>query len=379
VVPSTASRTVSFTVSDGVQTSNPVTKTVTVTATSQSPVLTTTEGSSLFRLGGAATILVEPDLTVTDADSPGLSQAWITITGLRGGEEYVALTTDPSTMGNIAAAYALVNGVPTLVLTSPGASATLPQWRAALRAIVYGANDSLGPIDRVINFQISDGVSTSVLKTKTVAVRRLPVIAWSPAGLTFGTALGSAQLNATASFNGSTVAGTFDYTPAAGATPVVGTQTLAVTFTPTDAGTYAPATATASVTVNLAPTTIVATARNATYTGANQSLPLSARVTTAVGLVVGQGSVTFSVLDARGIILGSAVSSGPVASGEATAVYTLPATATACAKCKMAAMAWTEAPVATRPVPALGKSMSELVTVMTLTPVSVVNRATLAP
>jgi hypothetical protein len=55
------------------------------------------------------------------------------------------------------------------------------------------------------------------------------------------------------------------------------------------------------------------------------------------------------------------------------------ATATDCVKCMIAAMACTEAPLAARPLPLPGKSMKELVTVMTFTPVSVVNRATLAP
>ena len=60
-------------------------------------------------------------------------------------------------------------------------------------------------------------------------------ITWTPAALTYGTGLGAAQLNAT-----STIAGTFTYTPVAGAILPAGAQTLSATFTPTDTADYPP-------------------------------------------------------------------------------------------------------------------------------------------
>jgi hypothetical protein len=64
-----------------------------------------------------------------------------------------------------------------------------------------------------------------------------------------GTALSSAQLDATAS-----VAGTFVYSPAAGTVMnTAGTQNLSVTFTPGDSADYNQATANVSLTVNAAP------------------------------------------------------------------------------------------------------------------------------
>ncbi len=75
-----------------------------------------------------------------------------------------------------------------------------------------------------------------------------PVISWSkPAAISYGAALSSTQLNATAN-----VAGTFAYTPAAGTVLKAGTQTLSAVFTPTNTTTYSSATATAQVTVNQA-------------------------------------------------------------------------------------------------------------------------------
>jgi len=73
-----------------------------------------------------------------------------------------------------------------------------------------------------------------------------PALTWStPAAVTTGTALGAAQLDATAN-----VPGTFTYSPAAGTIlTAVGTTTLSVTFTPTDSSSYATATATVSLSV----------------------------------------------------------------------------------------------------------------------------------
>ncbi len=51
-------------------------------------------------------------------------------------------------------------------------------------------------------------------------VKNTPVVAWStPSAVTYGTALSATQLDATASYNGTTVPGTFAYTPAAGCNP----------------------------------------------------------------------------------------------------------------------------------------------------------------
>jgi hypothetical protein len=78
-----------------------------------------------------------------------------------------------------------------------------------------------------------------------------PVITWSnPAGIVAGTALSSAQLNATANTRGA-----FTYTPAAGTVLGVGTgQTLAVLFTPADGSDFTTTTASVSIDVlNAAP------------------------------------------------------------------------------------------------------------------------------
>jgi hypothetical protein len=63
-----------------------------------------------------------------------------------------------------------------------------------------------------------------------------PVIDWpTPAAIPAGTPLTAQQLNASASFGGSTVPGTFVYAPPAGTILSVGNSSLSTTFTPTDA------------------------------------------------------------------------------------------------------------------------------------------------
>jgi hypothetical protein len=80
--------------------------------------------------------------------------------------------------------------------------------------------------------------------------RATPVVTWAqPAAIVFGSALGSAQLNATAS-----VPGTFVYTPPAGTVLPVGTgQTLSVTFTPAAAGNYNAVSTSTTIDVQAAP------------------------------------------------------------------------------------------------------------------------------
>src|SRR6202011_1283898 len=106
----------------------------------------------------------------------------------------------------------------------------------------------------------------TVTKTVQLTVNKAtPVITWGPpAAITYGTALSSTQLNATAS-----VGGGFVYTPAAGAILNAGTQTLSVTFTPIDSTNYKPVTQTAQLIVNKATLTVTAADANRIYNTVN--------------------------------------------------------------------------------------------------------------
>jgi hypothetical protein len=136
-------------------------------------------------------------------------------------------------------------------------------------------------------------VSLTVVKAKSTA------ITWpAPAAIPHGTALGAAQLNATAP-----VAGIFVYTPPADAVLATGTHTLSVAFTPEDAN-FPPAQASVPLTVTKAEPTITwpapaaisyGTALSAAQLNARASVPGSFVYSPAAGELPGAGTHTLSV------------------------------------------------------------------------------------
>jgi len=91
------------------------------------------------------------------------------------------------------------------------------------------------------------------------SVPATPTITWpAPAAITFGTALSSTQLNATANYPG-----TFTYSPAAGTVLSVGAHTLNVAFTPSNSTLAASATASNSITVTEGSSTAITVNINA--------------------------------------------------------------------------------------------------------------------
>jgi len=120
------------------------------------------------------------------------------------------------------------------ILNSGTATFTTPALGAGMHSIAaaYGGNSN------------NQGSTSSVLPQNVS--QAAPALSWaSPAPIIYGSALNSAQLNATAN-----VPGTFVYNPSAGAILPSGTQTLSVTFTPTDSTDYTQATASVPITVN---------------------------------------------------------------------------------------------------------------------------------
>jgi hypothetical protein len=95
---------------------------------------------------------------------------------------------------------------------------------------------------------VASGYTESPVTSAQYSISPLivPVITWTtPAAIAYGTPLSTTQLDAT-----TTVAGTFVYSPIAGAVPGAGAQTLSLTFTPTDTADYTTATASVTLTVN---------------------------------------------------------------------------------------------------------------------------------
>jgi hexosaminidase len=98
------------------------------------------------------------------------------------------------------------------------------------------------------------------------------IITWTPASLTYGAALGSSQLDATAN-----VPGNFVYAPSSGTIFNAGTHMLSATFTPTDNVDYD----TTNVSVNLvvSPAPLTATGSNATRPAGIPNPPFTGTIT----------------------------------------------------------------------------------------------------
>jgi hypothetical protein len=130
-------------------------------------------------------------------------------------------------------------------ITNGAGVATVPG--VSLAGIAPGVTNGL-----VIAKFAGDGTYSAADGAATMTVGLIqPTITWTnPADIPYGTQLSGTQLNATATYSGATVDGTFTYSPAAGTLLNAGhSQTLSATFTPNDPLTYTTATATVLINV----------------------------------------------------------------------------------------------------------------------------------
>ncbi len=214
-----------------------------------------------------------------------------------------------------------VAGTFTYTATPTGGTATTVTASTVLTTGSYTLTASFAPSN--------NSYAPPTPKTVPLTVNQdQPTIAWTPASsIAYGTSL-SALLNATASFSGNSVAGSFAYTatPTGGTAAAVsastvlaeGTYTLGVTFTPTDTTDYKTATAAAPLSVTGG--TLTVTANNATrvYGVANP---------TFTGTITGQqNGDTFTESFTTTATIGSSVgnySIVPSASGSNLSDYTV--------------------------------------------------------
>ena len=205
-----------------------------------------------------------------------------------------------------------VQGTPTLSWQAPAAIVYgTPLTGAQLNATsnvagsftytpALGTLLSAGRVTLTTTFTPTDATSyKSVTASVPLSIKQaVPVISWAaPGAIGQGTALSTAQLNATAN-----VAGTFAYTPMAGDTLAVGTTTLQVVFTPQDTADYRIVAGSATLVVTptaVSKPVITWTTPNAIPTGT----PLSATQLNATANVAG----TFQYSPAAGTILAAGV------------------------------------------------------------------------
>jgi hypothetical protein len=133
-----------------------------------------------------------------------------------------------------------------LSATQLNATATVPgafSYSAAAGTVLTAGSHVISA-----TFTPTDTVDyTTATATVTLIVNKVtPAISWAtPAAISAGDPLNSAQLDATTTISGSLV-----YTPAAGTVLPSGSQTLSVTFTPTDTTDYTSASKSVTLTVN---------------------------------------------------------------------------------------------------------------------------------
>ena len=144
---------------DGTANSNTATRTITVAAVNNPPVVTMTASALAFTEGNSATA-IDTGLTVTDADSANLASATVSITGnFVTGEDVLGFTTQNGITGSFNAT--------TGVLTLTG-SATVANYQTALQSVTY-ANSSTNPSTaaRTVSVVANDGTANSNTATRT--------------------------------------------------------------------------------------------------------------------------------------------------------------------------------------------------------------------
>ncbi len=138
----------------------------TVAVATAAPVVALTAGANTFAENAAA-LAIDPALTVTDSDSATLASATVRITtNFSAAQDALAA---PTLQGNIAASYDSSTGI--LTLTSAGATATLAQWQATLRAVTYrNSSDAPSTATRTVTFTANDGDNASSTVSRSIAL-----------------------------------------------------------------------------------------------------------------------------------------------------------------------------------------------------------------
>ncbi|WP_324770851.1 hypothetical protein, partial [Pokkaliibacter plantistimulans] len=143
---------------------------LTVNPVNDAPLVSLSSGTASF-VENTSAVAIDAGLTLSDVDNSTLAAATLAITGnFASGEDVLAFTnTDSNTFGNISGSYNSTTGV--LTLTSSGATATLAQWQAALRAATYdNSSDNPSTTTRNLTITINDGSDDSVAATRDITV-----------------------------------------------------------------------------------------------------------------------------------------------------------------------------------------------------------------
>ncbi|MEY2580498.1 MAG: trimeric autotransporter adhesin, partial [Ilumatobacteraceae bacterium] len=158
--PTTTNRAVTFKVNDGVLNSNTASRTITVTAVNDVPVITPTSGSMAYTENG--TSVVDSLITVTDADSANMSSATVTITNKVAAQDTLAFINQNGITGTWTAS--------TGILALSGSS-SVANYQTALRSITYNnSSDNPTTTTRTVTFVVNDGTANSNTASRTITL-----------------------------------------------------------------------------------------------------------------------------------------------------------------------------------------------------------------
>ena len=142
----TASRTISWVVSDGALNSSAATSTVSITPQNDAPLLTA--GGILTYIENGAASVIDAGINVSDIDSVNLSQATVTISsGFVSGD-----TLAVGAANGTSSSYNSTTGV----LTVSGSGIGVAAWQSALRSVTFASSVENPTASRTITWIVSD-------------------------------------------------------------------------------------------------------------------------------------------------------------------------------------------------------------------------------
>ena len=163
--PSTATRTISFIVSDGLATSSVVSRNITVQAINDPPTVRTNEQSDLTYSATDGAVAIVPELTVTDPDNATLACATVRIvSNYQRNSDFLEFV-NPVPGSNITGNFDATTGVLKLTGTD-----SVTNYRLALAAVTYRFVGSPETMSKMIFLNASDGITSSQSVSRRINV-----------------------------------------------------------------------------------------------------------------------------------------------------------------------------------------------------------------
>ena len=159
--PNPATRTVNFTISDGLSNSAVVSRSITVVPVNDPPVVLTNAAGALAYQPANGAVVIAPGLTLTDADNTNLTGATIRVSAnFQRGFDLLSFANTAKITGS----YDTLSGILTLTGTD-----TVTNYRTALQAVKYQYTGS-ATITKSVSFTAFDGVAQSVAVSRSINI-----------------------------------------------------------------------------------------------------------------------------------------------------------------------------------------------------------------